>query len=141
MKLTALCITYLVLFLYYIPTYWKIFCKFGRRGWEGIIPVYNQYIFYKETWTPKFFWFNLIMIFFSCIFTVAYSFTEVAGYNLAVVIFSLVRLIIQLMLCGKIAKTFGKGNVFAVGLYFFPFICYPILAFGSAMPKNRIYTE
>lgn len=133
MKLTALCITYLILFIYYIPTYWKIFQKFGRKGWEGIIPVYNKYIFYKETWAPKFFWLNLIMIFFGCIFTVAYSFTELAGYNLAVMFFSFIRLIIQFMLCGKIAKTFGKG-MFAVGLYFFPFICYPILAFGKAMP-------
>ena len=137
MKLTALCITYLILFLYYIPTYWKIFCKFGREGWTGIIPIYNKYIFYKEAWEPKFFWLNLFMIFFGSIFTVAYSFTELAGYNLATVFFCFIRVAIQLMLCGKIAKIFGKGNGFAIGLYFFPFICYPILAFGKAMPVRE----
>lgn len=106
MNFTALCITYLILFLYYIPTYWRLFHKLGRRGWEGIIPVYNQYIFYKETWAPKFFWLNLFMIFFSCVFTVAYSFTELAGYNL-VVFFALIRLVI-LCFVERLQKTLGR---------------------------------
>jgi hypothetical protein len=31
-----------------------------------------------------------------------------------------------------IAKNFGKDAIFGVGLFFFGFIFYPILAFGSA---------
>jgi len=33
---------------------------------------------------------------------------------------------------GGIARRFGKGGLFAVGLIFLPFVFYPILAFGSA---------
>jgi len=32
----------------------------------------------------------------------------------------------------ELAKRFGKGVGFAIGLLIFPFICFPILGFGSA---------
>ena len=48
MKLTLFGIFYLLLYLYYIPTYWRIFNKLGRKGWEGIIPFYNHYISLKK---------------------------------------------------------------------------------------------
>ena len=54
MKLTLFGIFYLLLYLYYIPTYWRIFNKLGRKGWEGIIPFYNHYIFFKEMWESRF---------------------------------------------------------------------------------------
>lgn len=134
MKLTLFGIFYLLLYLYYIPTYWRIFNKLGRKGWEGIIPFYNHYIFFKEMWESRFFWIDIFSVIFSAIFATAYSFTDFAGYNLGVLLFDTIHLIIQFMICAKIARTFGKGTFFGVALCFFPFVCYPILAFGKAMP-------
>jgi hypothetical protein len=31
-----------------------------------------------------------------------------------------------------LAERFGKGPLFGVGLFFIPFICYPLLAFDSS---------
>ena len=76
MKLTLFGIFYLLLYLYYIPTYWRIFNKLGRKGWEGIIPFYNHYIFFKEMWESRFFWIDIFSVIFSAIFATAYSFTD-----------------------------------------------------------------
>ena len=27
---------------------WRIFQKMGRKGWEGIIPLYNTYVLFEE---------------------------------------------------------------------------------------------
>ena len=44
----------------------------------------------------------------------------------------LVNLIIAIILNIDIAKNFGKGVGFGIGMIFLPFIFYPILGFGSA---------
>lgn len=137
MKLTALCITYLILFIYYIPTYWKIFQKFGRKGWEGIIPIYNRYIFFNEVWDKKVFLMDLFFTFIGIAFAIAFSYTEMFIYDLLVVFINIVRFIIQFMFCNKTADVFGKGKYFGIWLAFFPIICYPILAFGRAIPRER----
>ena len=40
--------------------------------------------------------------------------------------------IFYIILCLDVAKRFGKGGGFAVGLILLPFIFFPILGFGSA---------
>ena len=44
----------------------------------------------------------------------------------------LVNIAIAIILAIDIAKAFGKGTGFAIGLIFLGFIFYPILGFGSA---------
>jgi VIT1/CCC1 family predicted Fe2+/Mn2+ transporter len=44
----------------------------------------------------------------------------------------LVNFIIAIILNIDIAKNFGQGVGFGIGLIFLPFIFYPILGFGSA---------
>lgn len=136
MKTGIIVLVYFFIWLFYIPTKWRLFKKFGRKGWEGIIPVYDQYVFYKTIWDIKFFCLNVALAGFSVVFTTVYSFTALAGYNIAVNLINIAHLMIQFMLCTKIASYFGKSKYFGIWLYFFPIICYPILAFGKAMPIN-----
>ena len=124
MKLTLFGIFYLLLYLYYIPTYWRIFNKLGRKGWEGIIPFYNHYIFFKEMWESRFFWIDIFSVIFSAIFATAYSFTDFAGYNLGVLLFNTIHLIIQFMICARIARTLEK-ELFLV-LHYVSFRLYAI---------------
>lgn len=137
MKTGIIVLVYFFIWVFYIPTKWRLFEKLGRKGWEGIIPVYDQYVFYKTMWNIKFFCLNIIFVIFAIIFATAYSFTDLAGYNIAVNLTNVARLMIQFMLCAKIASGFRKGKYFGIWLYFFPVICYPILAFGKAMPANN----
>ncbi|RKY97869.1 MAG: signal peptidase I, partial [Ignavibacteriae bacterium] len=44
-----------------------------------------------------------------------------------------VNIVIGIIVAIEIAKNFGKDVAFGLGLIFFGFIFYPILAFGSAV--------
>ena len=85
---------------------WKIFTKAGHPGWAAIVPIYNIYIMVliakKEAW-----WVILFFI-------------------------PLVGFIANILVSIDIAKAFGKGAGFGLGMAFLPFIFYPLLAFGSA---------
>ena len=89
-----------------IVALWKIFTKAGEKGWKAIIPVYNTVVLFKIVGLSP--WLLLLM------------FVPIA--NLVVAILSNI----------KLAKAFGKGGGFAVGLIFLGFIFQCILAFGSA---------
>ncbi|MBQ2639461.1 MAG: hypothetical protein IJF92_01715 [Bacilli bacterium] len=89
-----------------IVAMWKIFVKAGKPGWASIIPFYNLY---KEF--------------------------EIAGMNgwmFLLLCIPIVNIIMTIVLYVKLAKVFGKGIGFAIGLIFLNFIFTLILAFGKA---------
>jgi hypothetical protein len=85
---------------------WKIFVKAGQPGWASIIPIYNAYILCKIVGKP--------------------------GWWVILLFIPLVGVIIGIILVAGLAKSFGKGVGFAVGLILLPFIFYPMLGFGDA---------
>ena len=88
---------------------WKVFKKANVDGWEALIPVHNDIVELNLGGVKTYWWFlNLIAI---------------CGIGPLVVTFW--RSI-------ALAKAFGKGAGFGVLLALFPFVCYPILAWGSA---------
>lgn len=89
-----------------IAAMWKVFSKAGQPGWASIIPIYNIYIMCKVAGRPG--WWVLLMF------------------------IPFVNFIIAIILTIDIAKNFGKGVGFGIGLIILPFIFYPILGFGSA---------
>jgi len=44
----------------------------------------------------------------------------------------IVNIIIGLLIALGVAQNFGKGAGFGIGIFFLPFIFYPILAFSDA---------
>jgi hypothetical protein len=54
------------------------------------------------------------------------------GWWLILMLIPFVNLIIAIILSVDIAKHFGKGVGFAIGLIILPIIFYPVLGFGSA---------
>ena len=96
---------------------WKIFTKAGREGWESLIPIYNI-IIYLDIVKKPIWWIFLFLIPF---------------YNIYIAIVLNIRL----------AKFFGKDDLFGIGLTFLNFIFEPILAFGNsaynpeALPDER----
>ena len=85
---------------------WKIFEKAGRQGWEGIIPFYNLYV--------------LILIINKPVWWVIMYFIP------------LVNIVFAFLTFIELAKKFGQGVGFGIGLTLLGFIFLPILAFGDA---------
>ncbi len=96
----------LLIALLLIVAMWKVFTKAGQPGWASIIPIYNIYIWCKIVGRPAW-WIILLLIPF-------------------------VNFIIGIILCIDMAKSFGKGAGFGLGLALLGFIFWPILGFGSA---------
>jgi hypothetical protein len=84
---------------------WKAFEKAGEPGWGAIIPIYNLYLMLKIGGKP--WWWLLLMI------------------------FPLINLVVAILMGIGIARNFGRGVLFGLGLTFLGFICWPILGFGD----------
>jgi len=87
-----------------VASMWKIFSKAGQPGWAAIIPIYNWIVWCKIVGRPAW-WVLLLLICFP---------------------------IFYIILSIDLAKSFGKGGGFAVGLILLSVIFFPILGFGSA---------
>ena len=102
----GMAVVYFGLIILMIVGMWKVFQKAGKPGWASIIPFYNTFVLVEIAGKPIL-WF--VLLFVPC-----------------------VNIVILLMLAMEIAKVFGKGAGFGLGLAFLPFIFYPILGFGDA---------
>ncbi len=89
-----------------IAALWKIFTKAGQPGWACLIPIYNIYILCKIVGRPG--WWVILML------------------------IPFVNFIIAIILCIDLAKCFGNGVGFGLGLAFLGIIFFPILGFGSS---------
>ena len=89
-----------------IASMWKIFTKAGKPGWAAIIPIYNLIVLLEIAGKPLW-WFILMLIPF-------------------------VNIVVFIMVLVSIARNFGKGVGFAIGMLLLPFIFYPMLGFGDA---------
>ncbi len=95
-----------LIFLISILPMWKIFEKAGEDGWKAIIPIYDTVILLK-----------------------------ICGLNPWLVILSFipyVSFILAIIIWYNLAKAFGKGIGFTLGLIFLDIIFLFILAFGDS---------
>ena len=97
-------IVYLALIVFIIASCWKTFEKAGQPGWAAIVPIYNFYIMTKISGTKN--WWLM--------------FIPLANIYIAIVTYI------------ALAKSFGKGTGFGIGLILLGFIFFPILGFGNA---------
>ena len=85
---------------------WKTFVKAGQPGWGIFIPIYNAYLLTQIARKPG--WWVLLMF------------------------VPIVNLVINAIVSIGVAENFGKSARFGFGLFFLPFLFYPILGFGDA---------
>jgi hypothetical protein len=95
----------------WIASWWKINVKAGQPGWVCLVPVYGPYILVNNILKKPIWWLVLMLI--PC---TAGIWTWVVNIELA--------------------KRFGKGAGFGIGLTLLPLIFLPMLAFGSAQYDN-----
>ena len=89
-----------------IASMWMVFSKAGKPGWAAIVPIYNVIVLLEINGRPLW-WIFLFLI-------------------------PLVNIVFGVLLYLDLAKSFGQGVGFALGLLFLGFIFFPILGFGSA---------
>lgn len=135
-SLATIAVISVVLTVLMIIAWWKIFNKAGEKGWKSIIPVYNGYTMYKISWKTSVWW---IMLAVSIVLGIGASMlsssTTASPSVIGLILYwaaAIALFVIQIIFCVKLAKSFGKGGGFAVGLIFLNIIFMLILAFGSA---------
>lgn len=89
-----------------IAASWKMYAKAGKPGWGSLIPIYNVILLLEIVNRPMW-WIALMFVPFA-------------------------NFIVAIILTVDLAKSFGKGVGFALGLIFLPFVFFPMLGFGSA---------
>lgn len=113
-----------------IITNWNIFTKAGEAGWKSLIPIYGDYVSYKIAWQTSYFWLNFIL-------GILLSYVSNANLNesmflsLIVILLKIALTVINIMYCVKLARAFGRGIGFAIGLILLQPIFLLILGFGS----------
>ena len=111
---------------------WRIFTKAGEAGWKSIIPVYNDYVSYKIAWQTSYFWISFVLeIAASGIDQYTNSHGSIWILTVLVGVIRLIVGIISILYSVKLAKAFGRGAGFAVGLIFLQPIFLLILGFGD----------
>ena len=93
-------------YLFFGYCYGRIFQKAGRPLWEGFVPIYNYYVTLKIVGRP--------------------------GWWLILYIIPIVNIVITVIVYYDLARSFGKGVGFTLGLFLLWFIFLPILAFSDA---------
>jgi hypothetical protein len=96
----------LAIVVIFIAGMWRMFSKAGKPGWACIVPIYNVVVMLQIAGRPVW-WLLLFFIPF-------------------------VNVIVGIMVAFDIARAFGKGAMYGIGLAFFGFIFYPLLGFGDA---------
>jgi hypothetical protein len=99
-------IIYLAILVLMVASMWKVFAKAGKPGWAAIVPIYNIIVLLQIVNKPI--WWIILY----CI--------------------PIVNFIIMIIIFVALAKAFGKGVGFAIGLLLLSVIFFPILGFGSA---------
>jgi hypothetical protein len=99
-------IVWLLVVVLMVAAMWKIFVKAGKPGWAAIVPIYNLIVLIEIAGKPLW-WFILMLI-------------------------PIVNLIVAIIVLAAVARKFGKGIGFMIGLLILPFIFYPMLAWGDA---------
>ncbi len=107
-----------------IIAFWKVFAKAGESGWKSLIPYYNAYILFKISWKPVMFWAYLAL---SVVLMLTTASVPVLAGLCSVALF-----VLYVIAMIQLAKSFGKGVGFGVGLILLNTIFIMILAFGSA---------
>jgi Family of unknown function (DUF5684) len=96
----------LVLTVVFIASNWRVFSKAGEPGWAAIVPIYKILVLLRIAGKPAW-WIILLII-------------------------PVANLIAGIIVSVALARRFGKGTGFGVGLALLPMIFFPILGFGSS---------
>lgn len=119
---------------------WKIFTKAGEKGWKSLIPIYNMVVFFRIIGISP--WWVLVLFVLSFLPSLTGAITTngtdvtIASGNvfgtISLVVYIFVFIFIGIWSSYRLAKAFGKGIGYTIGLILLPEVFYLILGFGKA---------
>jgi len=92
--------------LLFVAGMWKVFTKAGQPGWACLVPIYNMIVLLQIAGRPVW-WFLLMFV-------------------------PVVNFVVMIVISMDIAKNFGKGAGYGLGLALFGFVFFPVLGFSDA---------
>ncbi len=122
----------------------RIFKELELPTWKGMVPFYDSYLLYEWTWKKEAFWLALAglggrffswYMFLGCLINGLIRFSDVPdGYTLLLFgiftvecLFTIVGLAIHYSAMVRLARVFGRGPLFALGLLLCPTVFLVIL--------------
>ena len=99
-------IGFMAILVLMVAAMWRIFSKAGEPGWKAIVPIYGAVVLQRIVGRPG--WWVLLML------------------------VPFVNVLISLVECFDLARVFGKGAGYGLGLIFLSPIFLMVLAFGPA---------
>ena len=90
---------------------WKVFEKANHAGWKAVVPIYNLYVMLKIG--------------------------ENAWWWLLVLIVPIVNFYALYRIHAGVARAFGKGIGFGLGLAFLGVVFFPLVGFGNYRYRGR----
>ena len=105
----------LMIALFFIFCYWKLFTKAGKPGWAALIPNHNIVVQLELIGRPGW-WYFLFLV-------------------------PILNIVVGIMMILELVQAFGKDTAFGCLTIFFPYIMIPILALGDAKYLGPIEHE
>jgi hypothetical protein len=91
--------------VFMIATMWKVNEKGGKPGWAAVVPIYNEVVLLQMAGK--------------------------SGWWVLLYLIPLVNIVVYFIARIDLAKSFGRGVGFGLGLIFVPVIFFPILAWDD----------
>ena len=98
-------------FVVFIIGVWKTLEKAGQPGWGGLIPIYDLYLLTQVAQKP--------------------------GWWVIMFFIPIANIVFSILLYNEIAKRFGQGVGFTIGLILLPAIFFMLLGFGNYTYKSE----
>jgi hypothetical protein len=93
--------------IFVLVALWKVYVKAGKPGWAVIIPIYNILVLLEIVGKP---WWWLLLMF-----------------------IPFVNIVIMVIVYIELAKVFGHGVGYGIGLLLLPYVFVAMLGFGSSI--------
>ena len=124
-----------------IVVFWRLFEKAGIPGYTAIIPIYNGYKLFDIAGKGSAFILVLIIQFVGgLIGGIIIASGQPAGAIINLIVLVIVS-IITIQVYMKLSVCFGKNKWFGPGLFFIPFVFFPILAFDKSIYQKPVSNE
>jgi hypothetical protein len=93
--------------------FWKVFTKAGQPGWAAIIPIYDVLVLLRIIGRPWWWWLLWLFV-------------------------PLLAWVVYIIMMLDLAKSYGRGLWFGIGLILFPAIWGLILGFGNSQYSGKL---